>query len=177
MGQFDTILIPANLMQHYTFPANILFTVRIPQGVSDMFHPFRYSLFQALLLYVIVPLVAALALVSYLSLAAIEDRVEKKMQDNALQAVDPGQGRVRLEWECTSTHCIFRIQDNGPGIPPDLVTQICDLFFSTKPVGEGTGLGLAVVHGIVEEHQGSLHIDTSPLGGAEFRVVFPRQRA
>lgn len=93
---------------------------------------------------------------------------------NALQAVDSGQGLVRLEWECTSTHCIFRIQDNGPGIPPELVSQICDPFFTTKPVGEGTGLGLAVVHGIVEEHQGSLHVDTSVLGGAEFRVVLPR---
>lgn len=111
------------------------------------------------------------------TLSADPLRVEQILSNllkNALQAVDPGQGQVRLEWECTSTHCIFRIQDNGPGIPPDLVTQICDPFFTTKPVGEGTGLGLAVVHGIVEEHKGSLHIDTSPLGGAEFRVVFPR---
>ncbi|MFP4034619.1 MAG: ATP-binding protein [Desulfovermiculus sp.] len=104
-------------------------------------------------------------------------RVEQMLANllkNAVQAAPADTGRVRLEWECTSAHCIFRIQDNGPGIPPDMITKICDPFFTTKPVGEGTGLGLAVVHGIVEEHQGSLHIEISPLGGAEFRIVLPR---
>lgn len=105
-------------------------------------------------------------------------RVEQMLGNllqNALQAVPPRSGRVRLEWECTPTQCIFRIQDNGPGIPQDMKTKICDPFFTTKPSGEGTGLGLAVVHGIVEEHNGCLHIGNSELGGAEFKVILPRR--
>ncbi|MDZ7761910.1 MAG: sensor histidine kinase [Desulfovermiculus sp.] len=96
---------------------------------------------------------------------------------NAIQAAPPGQGRVILTWECTAENCVFSVQDNGPGIPPDLISKVCDPFFTTKAVGEGTGLGLAVVHGIVEEHHGSLHIETSPLGGAQVRVVLPRTPA
>lgn len=93
---------------------------------------------------------------------------------NAVQAVPQGTGHILITWECTDESCIFTIQDNGPGIPSDLASRVCDPFFTTKPVGEGTGLGLAVVHGIVEEHHGSLHIETSPMGGAQIRIMLPR---
>jgi signal transduction histidine kinase len=90
---------------------------------------------------------------------------------NALQAA-PG-GLVRLEWHCEDRDCVFTIQDNGPGIEEQMRTRVCDPFFTTKPPGEGTGLGLAVVHGIVEEHGGEMNIRTSPWGGAEFEVRIP----
>jgi len=93
---------------------------------------------------------------------------------NALQAAPEKTGLVRMKCLCSPQVCIFKIQDNGPGIPQKLLPRVCDPFFTTKSVGQGTGLGLAVAHGIVEEHQGTLNIGTSPLGGAEFTVSLPR---
>ncbi|WP_051564049.1 sensor histidine kinase [Desulfovermiculus halophilus] len=93
---------------------------------------------------------------------------------NAVQAAPQKQGHVRIQWECTARECVIRVQDNGPGIDPDQVSRVCDPFYTTKPVGEGTGLGLAVVHGIVEENEGVLHIDTAALGGAEFTIALPK---
>jgi signal transduction histidine kinase len=95
---------------------------------------------------------------------------------NAVQAAQAPNGQVRLEWEYTMTQCIFRIQDNGPGIPENLISKVCDPFFTTKPVGEGTGLGLAVVHGIVEEHAGTMQLRNSALGGAEVEVRIDRAK-
>lgn len=90
---------------------------------------------------------------------------------NAQQAAPDGQ--IRLEWRCRDRDCVFTVQDNGPGIEEQVRSRVCDPFFTTKPPGEGTGLGLAVVHGIVQEHGGEMNIRTSPWGGAEFEVRIP----
>jgi signal transduction histidine kinase len=68
----------------------------------------------------------------------------------------------------------IRIRDNGPGIPPDVLPRIFDPFFTTKDVGEGSGLGLSIVHGIVERHGGSIEVDTEPGSGTTFTVLLPR---
>jgi signal transduction histidine kinase len=60
------------------------------------------------------------------------------------------------------------VADTGSGISPENLERIFDPFFTTKP--GGTGLGLATVHRIVESHGGSLHVDSRPGAGAEFRV-------
>lgn len=65
----------------------------------------------------------------------------------------------------------FVVDDDGPGIPADDHQRIFTPFFTTKD--EGTGLGLAVSHAIVEQHGGQLLLDDAPLGGARFRVVLP----
>lgn len=91
---------------------------------------------------------------------------------NSLQATP--QGEIELEWSCSPRDCTFVVRDDGPGIDPENISRVCDPFFTTKSVGEGTGLGLAVVHGIVEEHGGSMHICRSALGGAEVTVTIPR---
>ncbi len=67
----------------------------------------------------------------------------------------------------------FSIKDNGPGIPPDIQAHIFEPFFTTKPVGEGTGLGLYICKQIVDQCQGSIHIDTAPDQGACFVVTLP----
>jgi two-component system cell cycle sensor histidine kinase/response regulator CckA len=68
---------------------------------------------------------------------------------------------------------LIEVSDDGPGIPAEVVGKICDPFFTTKPVGEGTGLGLATVYGIVKQSDGWIHVDSEPGQGAVFRIFLP----
>jgi two-component system, NtrC family, sensor kinase len=72
----------------------------------------------------------------------------------------------------------IRIRDNGTGIPPDVKEKMFNPFFTTKPAGEGTGLGLSLSHDIVvKQHAGSIEVDTRPGEFTEFRIVLPRSAA
>lgn len=68
------------------------------------------------------------------------------------------------------------VSDDGPGIPADIRERICEPFFTTKPPGQGTGLGLSVVYGLVQAHEGELDIQSSPGAGSRFTMVFPFHR-
>jgi PAS domain S-box-containing protein len=65
------------------------------------------------------------------------------------------------------------VTDSGPGIPAAVMERIFEPFFSTKENGKGTGMGLAIVHGIVHEHGGHVLVEEAPGGGARFRVLWP----
>jgi len=72
----------------------------------------------------------------------------------------------------------IRIRDNGTGIPPEVKEKMFTPFFTTKPVGEGTGLGLSLSYDIiVKQHAGSIEVDTQPGEFTEFRIVLPRGAA
>jgi signal transduction histidine kinase len=72
----------------------------------------------------------------------------------------------------------IRIRDNGTGIPPEVREKMFNPFFTTKPAGEGTGLGLSLSHDIiVKQHGGSIEVDTVPGKFTEFRIVLPRKSA
>jgi GAF domain-containing protein len=72
----------------------------------------------------------------------------------------------------------IRIRDNGGGIPPGIKEKIFNPFFTTKPPGEGTGLGLSLSYDIVvKQHSGSIEVDTRPGEFTEFRVILPRKAA
>jgi two-component system, NtrC family, sensor kinase len=72
----------------------------------------------------------------------------------------------------------IKIRDNGTGIPPEVKEKMFNPFFTTKPAGEGTGLGLSLSHDIiVKQHAGSIEIDTKPGEFTEFRIVLPRVAA
>ena len=76
------------------------------------------------------------------------------------------------------TNVEIRIRDNGGGIPAEIREKIFNPFFTTKPPGEGTGLGLSLSHDIVvKQHGGSIEIDTRPGEFTEFRVILPRTAA
>jgi len=92
---------------------------------------------------------------------------------NAIQC-SPG-GKVRCSWETKGQGVLFRVDDDGPGIPSENCSKIFEPFYTTKPVGEGTGLGLSVVHTIAEEHGGSVEVRQSEMGGSSFQLIVPSQ--
>ncbi|MGD9018163.1 MAG: PAS domain S-box protein [Desulfobacterales bacterium] len=69
------------------------------------------------------------------------------------------------------------IRDTGMGIPPDHMERIFDPYFTSKEKGEGTGLGLAVVHGIVKSHQGAIQVESKVGEGTSFHLYFPARDA
>lgn len=93
---------------------------------------------------------------------------------NAADAVENDTGRIRLHAEpLDETNLLIEVGDNGPGVPEEARDLVFDLFYSTKG-SRGTGLGLAVSRKIVQEHGGSITVDTDPvLGGALFRIILP----
>jgi len=74
-------------------------------------------------------------------------------------------------------HVEIRIRDNGIGIPSEVKEKIFNPFFTTKPAGEGTGLGLSMSHDIVvKQHGGRIDVDSEPGAFTEFIVTLPRKR-
>ncbi|HEU4923990.1 MAG TPA: ATP-binding protein, partial [Burkholderiales bacterium] len=95
-------------------------------------------------------------------------------------SVQVGLSRVTLEGAvCASCRAAaagefveLSVADAGPGIAPEAMERMFEPFFSTKETGRGTGMGLAIVHGIVHEHGGHIFVESSA-AGARFRIVFP----
>lgn len=93
---------------------------------------------------------------------------------NAVQAMPEG-GEIRIRaWERSEENrCYFSVTDTGEGIPEDRISKIFDPFFTTKDVGRGSGLGLSVTHGIIDQHGGRIDVDSEPGRGTCFTVALP----
>jgi signal transduction histidine kinase len=93
---------------------------------------------------------------------------------NAIDAAAPQKGRVNVKtsFDASKNEALIRVSDNGPGIPPDVMPTIFEPFKSTKGHA-GTGLGLAVAHKIVREHNGTIEVSTDPDGGTVFTIRLP----
>lgn len=101
-------------------------------------------------------------------------RIEQALVNLLRNAIQADTTRtVRLEWRVKAHATIFAVDDDGSGIPEGIRSRLFEPFFTTKAVGQGTGLGLAVVHGITREHGGSVHVGTSDRGGARIEVSLP----
>jgi PAS domain S-box-containing protein len=74
-------------------------------------------------------------------------------------------------------HVRLAVRDTGHGMPPAVLERIFDPFFTTKGPGEGTGLGLAMVHGIVTQHGGAVTVESAPRRGTRFHVYLPCDHA
>ncbi len=88
-----------------------------------------------------------------------------------------GRGHLWIRLAVAEGQATIFVDDDGPGIPPEFVTRIFDPFYTTKPEGEGTGLGLSVSAGIVADHQGKIAATPRPGGGARFQVDLPLRQA
>ncbi|OPL16849.1 MAG: hypothetical protein AVO39_00830 [delta proteobacterium MLS_D] len=85
---------------------------------------------------------------------------------------------VRLGWQSgPNREVIFTVEDNGSGIDQDIKSRIFEPFFSTRKNSANTGMGLSVVHGIIQEHEGAIEVVGTEMGGAGFRIELPPQQA
>ncbi|MFO0294336.1 MAG: ATP-binding protein [Rhodospirillales bacterium] len=82
-------------------------------------------------------------------------------------------GRVRITLATQGDRVVVHVDDNGPGVAPELRERIFDPFFTTKEVGKGTGQGLGISRRIVERYGGRIVLGDSPLGGARFTATLP----
>lgn len=91
---------------------------------------------------------------------------------NAIQAIDE-LGMVRVSTTGNDGDVYIIVEDDGPGMTPEVLKQIFTPFYTTKDVDQGTGLGLAVVHGIVKSHGGFIQVESAPGEGTRFEVALP----
>jgi PAS domain S-box-containing protein len=86
-----------------------------------------------------------------------------------------GKGRITLtsRFDLASKQVILEFADTGPGIPDEIISKVFEPFFTTKRPGEGTGLGLSVAYGIVQQHGGTIAVGNIPSSGALFTVALP----
>jgi signal transduction histidine kinase len=91
---------------------------------------------------------------------------------NALQAMPEG-GTLRVQTVNEKDHVCLSVEDSGAGMSPDVLQQVFVPFFTTKDVGQGTGLGLPVVHGIVTSHGGTIHVQSEAGRGTRVEIRLP----
>jgi signal transduction histidine kinase len=93
---------------------------------------------------------------------------------NAAQAME-GRGTLSVSTRLSDKgdSVVIEIADTGPGIPPDVLPHIFEPFFTTKEEGQGTGIGLSLVYGIVENHDGKIHAANNTPCGTRFVIELP----
>ncbi|MBU1230048.1 MAG: two-component sensor histidine kinase [Proteobacteria bacterium] len=100
-------------------------------------------------------------------------QVVLNLMTNALHAVDTG-GRIEASARADGEVLEIAIRDNGCGIPPENIDKIFNPFFTTKPPGQGTGLGLSMCHNLVDGMKGQICVESAVGRGATFTVRLPR---
>jgi two-component system NtrC family sensor kinase len=91
---------------------------------------------------------------------------------NAVQAIS-GQGEIRIQTRRDGETVVITVADTGCGIPPEIVGRVFEPFFTTRPVGQGTGLGLAMAYDIVKQHDGSIEVASTVGSGTTFTIRLP----
>jgi PAS domain S-box-containing protein len=103
-------------------------------------------------------------------------QVVTNIVNNACESME-GRGRLQVIARRNGSDAELEVIDGGPGIPEDVLPHIFEPFYTTKSEGKGTGLGLAVCHGIVQSHHGTIRVRNIPGGGASFTVSLPMSTA
>jgi len=107
---------------------------------------------------------------------------------NAIYAMRGKGGQLKIKLDClegdnillksqpelkSKKYISIEFNDTGTGIKPDIIERIFEPFYTTKPVGEGTGLGLSVVHGLIKNMQGEIFVESTPGKGSTFTILLP----
>lgn len=95
--------------------------------------------------------------------------------NNAEQAImeSGSAGTIRISTAATGRNILMIIEDDGPGIAAEVISQIFNPFFTTKEVGKGTGLGLSICYGIIKDHGGDIRVESDGERGARFMIEIP----
>lgn len=99
------------------------------------------------------------------------NQVWTNLIDNAVDAMN-GQGNLRIRTRQENGYAVVEIEDDGVGIPPEVMPKLFTPFFTTKPQGKGTGLGLSVSYNIIQKHDGMIEAESQP-GMTRFTVRLP----
>jgi signal transduction histidine kinase/CheY-like chemotaxis protein len=105
--------------------------------------------------------------------AAIAARRDGKAITRLVPAIAPGEIKITTRLETNPDRIFVEVADNGTGLKPDDLMRVFDPFFTTREVGQGTGLGLSVCYGIVREHGGHITAKNGTAGGAVFTIELP----
>jgi two-component system, NtrC family, sensor kinase len=102
-------------------------------------------------------------------------KLQQVLMNLALNARDamPDGGTLTIRTHLSGATVAIDITDTGIGIPPENIRRIYDPFFTTKGIGRGTGLGLALSYGIIQEHAGRIHVDSQVGRGTQFSIYLP----
>ncbi len=92
---------------------------------------------------------------------------------NALDAIENGNGEVKVESKRQGNEIHVIITDTGKGMAPEQLNKIFEPFYTTKAPGRGTGLGLSVVQRVIKQHGGYIQVNSQPYVGTEFLIVLP----
>lgn len=92
---------------------------------------------------------------------------------NAVQAMPEERGSITLTSRKEGEGVAVDVEDDGSGIPPEVMSKIFDPFFTTKEIGKGTGLGLSISYKIIQEHGGKISVESKPGHGTKFTVWLP----
>jgi signal transduction histidine kinase len=95
---------------------------------------------------------------------------------NSLHAMPEG-GRLRLSLDRENNYVRLGVSDTGHGMPEEIRSKVFEPFFTTKDFGKGTGLGLTVVKGIIEEHSGTIAVESAVDKGTTFWIRLPLDEA
>jgi len=102
------------------------------------------------------------------------NQVFLNLVNNASQAIAADKGVITVRSRPDGdSHVVVEVEDNGKGIPPEILPRIFDPFFTTKDVGKGTGLGLSISYKIIEQHGGTIKVDSTVGVGTRFTVRLP----
>jgi signal transduction histidine kinase len=101
------------------------------------------------------------------------DQLLVNLFSNAAHAMRHQRGRLEVTARRRDLDVVITVADQGEGMTPEVLQRIYEPFFTTKPIGQGTGLGLSVVHGIVRAHGGTIEVRSNPGEGAVFTIRLP----
>jgi two-component system NtrC family sensor kinase len=110
------------------------------------------------------------------SLSCYAGRLNQVLMNLVANAVDAiaAEGTIRISTSQTDGVFLISVRDTGAGIPEAIRSRIFEPFFTTKPAGQGAGLGLAIAYGIIQDHHGSIEVQSQEGVGSEFSVKIPR---